>query len=103
MKRGETLTIMIFFVFMLVTGTSTNEGDSNGIDKKMREEFEVILAGLEDREAAQLCIGISGKSDIQDMAARFKKVPEWNQLPQEEQAKVYNSNSSYSHECSSIL
>lgn len=76
---------------LILVGVSLAEKKEMAPDKESAEikaQFESVLSELEDREATQICIGLSGKADIQKIAQRFKTVQEWGGLSKEDQARV---------------
>lgn len=59
---------------------------------KLKAEFEEVISNFQDKEAVQLCLGLSGKVDVERLGNEFKKHKNWLELDKENQGAVSISN-----------
>lgn len=60
---------------------------------KLKEQFEEVISAFPDKEAVQLCLGLSGKADVERLGNEFKKHKKWMDLDKEGQTAVISPNS----------
>lgn len=83
---------MIVAVTLLLTSASVLCTDLDKERKakldRLKEDFDSALEQFEDKEAAQLCVALTGKADIAVLLQRIKESSEFTSLDQKAQAEV---------------
>lgn len=87
MKATTTLRLLLLAA-CIVTTTAAGNDDRKATVDRMQRDFDAALGKFEDREAAQLCVALTGKADIGALLQRIKESSEVAALDQKSQAEV---------------
>ena len=86
MKVAIVTAIILALVVNVLSAETDNERKAN-LDR-LKQDFDTALDRFVDREAAQLCVALTGKADIGVLLERIKATGEFSSLDQKTQTVV---------------
>lgn len=100
-KLGLTCILIILVVCQLQTvecikppktlkaSEQEKENESRELEyQKLKEAFESILSKFSDKDAAHICVALSGKANFEEIKEKIKKQEVWSSLTPDKQNEV---------------